>query len=79
MSDPQFFEFPQREGKGATVRVWFKSFNDAFNWMRDQGLIGANSGKEVFDTWAEDQRKVVEKEVKGLRKKLAKWIGSLRE
>lgn len=74
MSEPKFFELPQKAPGGVTVRVWFKTYNDAFGWMRDQGLLGENSAKEVIDSWAETSHKEIDREAKSLRKRITKWI-----
>lgn len=74
MSEPKFYELPQKAPGGVTVRVWFKTYNDAFNWMRDQGLMGDNSAKELISAWVENEHKIVDREAKSLRKRITKWL-----
>lgn len=79
MSEPKFiFELPEKTSGGILVRLWFKTYNDALDWMREQGLIGPNSAKTVVDAWEDHAHKQVDREAKGIRKKIQRWLSGNR-
>jgi hypothetical protein len=75
MSNDRFgFDLPEKVQGGFIVRLYFKTFNGALDWLQEQGLIGSNSAQKIVDDWEQDQRKIIDRESKSLRKRITTWL-----
>lgn len=76
MNEPKSYSLPFKIPGGVAVTVNFKNWVDAFNWLRSQGQLGANSVKEVVNSWEDDAHREITREARGLRKRLEKWLSN---